>query len=254
MGQMKSFSSDVPSTNPLEGVSIELDGVTFECVGRLGILDLSELAFFSVTPSGVSDAAEAASIYRTLWLAFGEEYPRLKAHIDEHADAGRDGARHPPVPQRGRPGERGADHGPPYRSVLQLLWWAGGQGRAACAVRLARPRARSDGRGGDQLPAGPGRQPRTARTATPKPGRRTAAEATAGGGPPYGLTVRDYLDVAEGLWVAQLERDEQLHLLALIAARAGARRTWTTTSRRRCGSLNGSLRRPGRRARRGETG
>jgi hypothetical protein len=84
MAQVKAFSSDVPSQDPLAGVAIDLDGERFECLGRLSILDMSELAMLSITP-GVSDSAEAGSIYRTLWLAFGaDEFARLRAHIDEH--------------------------------------------------------------------------------------------------------------------------------------------------------------------------
>lgn len=84
---VKQFSSNVQSSeNPLEGVEIELDGETFECKGRLSILKMSELASVAIDP-GMADAAEAASIYRTLSLAFGPEYARLAAHVDEHETA-----------------------------------------------------------------------------------------------------------------------------------------------------------------------
>lgn len=84
MAQVREFSSAVSSENPLAGTQVVLDGVTFECKGRLSVLDMSELAAKAISDD-TADAAEAASIYQTLSLAFGpEEYPRLKAHIRQH--------------------------------------------------------------------------------------------------------------------------------------------------------------------------
>jgi len=84
MAEVKDFSSDVPSENLLEGVAIRLDGVVFKCLGQMNVLDMSELAAAAITP-GLADAAEAAGIYQTLALAFGEEeFARLQAHRREH--------------------------------------------------------------------------------------------------------------------------------------------------------------------------
>lgn len=77
------FSSDAEAENPLDEVGITLDGERFECLGRLSVLDMSELAAKAIDPD-LADAAEAASIYQTLSLAFGEEFPRLRAHMREH--------------------------------------------------------------------------------------------------------------------------------------------------------------------------
>ena len=84
MADMKEFSSDVPSENLLEGVGVTLDGVVFRCLGQMNVLDMSELAAAAITP-GLADAAEAAGIYQTLALAFGEEeFARLQTHRREH--------------------------------------------------------------------------------------------------------------------------------------------------------------------------
>ncbi len=85
---MKEFSSAAPagSENALAGVAIQLDGEVFECLGRLSVLDMSELAAKAITDE-TADAAEAASIYKTLQLAFGETWPALRAHIREHQTA-----------------------------------------------------------------------------------------------------------------------------------------------------------------------
>jgi hypothetical protein len=81
---VKEFSSDVPSENALEGVAVQLDGVVFECKGRLSIRKLSELAAKAID-GNTAEAAEAASIYLTLLRAFGpEEYARMDAHMEEH--------------------------------------------------------------------------------------------------------------------------------------------------------------------------
>lgn len=85
---MKEFSSASPedAENALEGVAVKLDGVVFECQGRLSVLDMSELAAKAIDDA-TADAAEAASIYKTLALAFGETWPVLRAHIREHETA-----------------------------------------------------------------------------------------------------------------------------------------------------------------------
>jgi hypothetical protein len=83
MVQTRQFSSDVPAENPLEDAWIELDGVRFDCKGRLSVLQMSKLASQAISDD-LGDAAEAASVYKTLSLAFGpEEYARLEAHTDE---------------------------------------------------------------------------------------------------------------------------------------------------------------------------
>jgi hypothetical protein len=74
------FSSDVESENPLSGVTVPLDDQVFRCEGRLSILELSELAAMALGRK-TADAAEAAAIYQTFFLAFGEdEYERFKEH------------------------------------------------------------------------------------------------------------------------------------------------------------------------------
>jgi len=84
MALTRQFSSDVPAENPLKDAWIELDGVRFDCKGRLSVLQMSKLASQAISDD-LGDAAEAASIYKTLSLAFGkEEYARLEAHVDEH--------------------------------------------------------------------------------------------------------------------------------------------------------------------------
>jgi hypothetical protein len=85
---VKEFSSAAPagSENALAGVAIQLDGVVFECAGRLSVLDMSELASKAIT-DGLAEAAEAASIYQTLQLAFGGTWPKLRAHIRKHQTA-----------------------------------------------------------------------------------------------------------------------------------------------------------------------
>ncbi len=85
---MKEFSSAAPagSENALAGVAIQLDGQVFECAGRLSVLDMSELAAKAIEDA-TADAAEAASIYTTLQLAFGDTWPELRAHIREHQTA-----------------------------------------------------------------------------------------------------------------------------------------------------------------------
>jgi hypothetical protein len=79
--QVEEFSSDVPFENPLAGIVIPLDGVKFPCKGRLSVLQMSKLASQAITP-GLAEAAEAASIYQTLALAFGTEYDRFEAHVE----------------------------------------------------------------------------------------------------------------------------------------------------------------------------
>jgi hypothetical protein len=85
---VKEFSSAAPAgaENALAGVAIQLDGQVFECAGRLSVLDMSELAAKAIEDA-TADAAEAASIYKTLQLAFGGTWPGLRAHIREHQTA-----------------------------------------------------------------------------------------------------------------------------------------------------------------------
>src|SRR5579872_5785621 len=83
MPQIREFTSDEEDENALEGEYIVLDGVRFDMLGRLSVIDMSELADAAINPD-LMDAAEAASIHRTLALAFGDNWPVLKAHIREH--------------------------------------------------------------------------------------------------------------------------------------------------------------------------
>jgi hypothetical protein len=78
---MRSYSSALPEgtaprENPLEGVSFELDGVTFECKGAVSTLDLSELASAAVNAMDSSDPAGMAIVSDFLKAAFGPEVYR----------------------------------------------------------------------------------------------------------------------------------------------------------------------------------
>jgi hypothetical protein len=85
MSEIREFTSAAPegSENALAGIKVQLDGVVFECKGRLNVLKMSKLAAKAIEDE-TADAAEAASIYVTLARAFGPEWARLEAHIDEH--------------------------------------------------------------------------------------------------------------------------------------------------------------------------
>jgi hypothetical protein len=72
--------------NPLEGVTFTLDGVTFECKGRVSILDTSELAAAAEAAMDTTDPAGMAIISGFLKTAFGPvEYRRFRAHQRGHS-------------------------------------------------------------------------------------------------------------------------------------------------------------------------
>ncbi len=87
---MRTYSSTAPADapeeeNPLEGVKFELDGVTFECLGRLSVLDTSEMAAAAMNAVDSESPEGAAVISEFLRMAFGAEvYRMFRAHVRRH--------------------------------------------------------------------------------------------------------------------------------------------------------------------------
>jgi hypothetical protein len=94
----KTFTSttNVPKTNPLAGVVVELDGVEFPCEGRMSFLDTSDMArrvaelpttdFDDLSKLNPQQAASViASMASTLHLALGPvQYTRFRDHCRTH--------------------------------------------------------------------------------------------------------------------------------------------------------------------------
>ncbi len=87
---MRTYASGAPADapepeNPLEGVAFELDGVRFECAGRLSVLDTSEMAAAAVAAVDSEAPEGAAVISEFLRAAFGPEvYRMFRAHVRKH--------------------------------------------------------------------------------------------------------------------------------------------------------------------------
>jgi hypothetical protein len=82
-----SFSSDWPDDyepmpNPLAGIQFTLDGDIFRCLGKLDLLDRSELSMLAMSSMDVRSPQAVGLVAQFLQLAFGpSEYLRFKAHI-----------------------------------------------------------------------------------------------------------------------------------------------------------------------------
>lgn len=72
--------------NPLEGVTFTLDKIEFACKGRLGLLELSDLALLETqAQSDQRSAAASAATAAFLRTALGDdEYARFRAHTAAH--------------------------------------------------------------------------------------------------------------------------------------------------------------------------
>jgi hypothetical protein len=71
--------------NPLAGEYVELDGIRFNCEGRIDLLDVSELSALAVMGTDTRSPQGLAMLAQYLQLAFGPaEYLRLKMHCREY--------------------------------------------------------------------------------------------------------------------------------------------------------------------------
>jgi hypothetical protein len=106
-------AGETPS-NPLEGISFSLDGVSFHCQGQIRLFEISDSA--RLARQG-DQAAQASLFAESILMALGqEEFDRFRVHI--------------------------RDHDTPDETIISIAEWINGQAEARAAGEAERPTRR----------------------------------------------------------------------------------------------------------------